>query len=125
MSYGTSAKVSNLLSAIDFRETILRTNANRMENLRKDCKALGFHLTHNAGFPISVPLVAILTSTKVGDTVLDIFSGTGTTGEAAISCGRKYIGYETNAEYALTSAVRMKEYIGEEVIKDALLKKAS
>ena len=112
ISIGTSGKVHNLLSTVDFRDNILKTNANNMDNLRKKCIEQGFHLTHGAAFPISVPLILLLSTTQPGDTVLDIYSGTATTGEAAAMTGRKYIGYEIKPEYIMSSEVRLAEYLG-------------
>jgi len=43
-------------------------------------------------------------------TVLDCFSGTGTTGMVATELGRKYIGCELNPEYALGSSVRIESW---------------
>ena len=111
ISLGTSGKVSNLISSMDFRGNIIRTNSNNMNILRKECKDQGFNLTHNAAFPITIPLIAILTTSKVGDTVLDIYSGTATTGEAALATKRKYVGYEIKPEFIMSSAVRLKPYI--------------
>lgn len=54
---------------------------------------------HFATFPIEIPLTCIRAGTKHGDLVLDPFSGAGTTGVAACSLGREYIGIELNPEY--------------------------
>ena len=119
ISYGTTGKISNLLSSMDFRENIIRTNSNNMEKLRRDCKEKGFNLTHNAAFPITIPLIAILTSSKVGDTILDIYSGTSTTGEAALATKREYVGYEIKPEFVMASKVRLESYIQEELLEAA------
>jgi len=111
ISIGTSGKVHNLLSTVDFRDNFLKTNGNNMDDLRKRCIEQGFHLTHGAAFPITVPLILLLTTTQPGDTVLDIYSGTATTGEAAAMTGRKYIGYELKPEYIMSSEVRLAEYL--------------
>ena len=113
ISIGTSGKISNLSSAMDFRGNILRTNSNNMSDLRKACKDNGFNLTHNAAFPITIPLIAILTSSKVGDTILDIYSGTSTTGEAALATKREYVGYEIKPEFVMGSEVRLRDYLKE------------
>ena len=55
-------------------------------------------------------------TSKEGDTVLDCFSGTATTGEAALMLGRKYIGYDNNPEYVKASEVRLKPYLQEELL---------
>jgi DNA modification methylase len=119
ISYGTAAKISNLISGMDFRDTIIRTNGNNMNGLRKACKEQGFNLTHSAGYPISIPLIAILTSSKVGDTILDIYSGTATTGEAALATKRKYVGYEIKPEFVMASKVRLDNYVNEELYQAA------
>ena len=41
----------------------------------------------------------IKTYSNEGDTVLDNTMGSGTTGVAAIRCGRKFIGMESDSEY--------------------------
>ena len=43
---------------------------------------------HEAPFPLQLPMECILASTNEGDWVLDPFAGSGTTGEAALICGR-------------------------------------
>ena len=58
---------------------------------------------HIAPYPSYIPLLPILMTTKVGDTVLDIFNGTGTTTAVALQLGRKAIGYDLdpkNHEFA-------------------------
>jgi modification methylase len=51
----------------------------------------------------------ILASTKPGDTVLDPFFGTGTTGAVAKRLGRHFIGIERDAEYARLARERCAE----------------
>jgi len=121
ISYGTSKTVSNLMSSMDFRGNIIRTNANNMEGLRRACRDQGFHLTHNAAFPITIPLIAILTTSKVGDTILDIYAGTSTTGEGALATKRKYVGYEIKPEFVMSSAVRLKPYLETPELAESLI----
>lgn len=54
---------------------------------------------HFAVFPIDLPLRCIKAGCKPGGTVLDPFSGSGTTGEAARQLGRKYVGADLNPTY--------------------------
>jgi site-specific DNA-methyltransferase (adenine-specific) len=54
---------------------------------------------HPTEKPVSLMEVLIENSTNKGELVLDPFAGTGTTLKAAISLGRKAIGYELNPEY--------------------------
>ncbi len=51
---------------------------------------------HPALMPGYLPVIPILTTSRVGDIVLDPFSGSGTTGGTALLLGRRYIGYEIN-----------------------------
>ena len=41
----------------------------------------------------------ILVGSREGDTILDPFSGSGTTGLAATRNGRRYVGIDLNADY--------------------------
>ncbi len=54
---------------------------------------------HNATFPFELPYRFIRLHTLVGDTVLDPFAGSGTTGIACAKTGRKFIGIERDATY--------------------------
>jgi DNA modification methylase len=54
---------------------------------------------HFAVFPIDLPIRCIKAGCKPGGTVLDPFSGSGTTGAAARQLGRKYIGIDLNPAY--------------------------
>lgn len=54
---------------------------------------------HFAVFPIDLPLRCIKAGCRPGGTVLDPFSGSGTTGAAARHLGRKYIGIDLNPAY--------------------------
>jgi DNA modification methylase len=54
---------------------------------------------HFATFPLELPAMCIKAGCKPGGTVLDPFSGSGTTGEAARMLGRKYVGVDLSAAY--------------------------
>lgn len=54
---------------------------------------------HFAVSPIDIPLRCIAAGCKPGGTVLDPFSGSGTTGIAALTLGRSFIGIDVNARY--------------------------
>ena len=54
---------------------------------------------HFAVFPPEIPEKCIKAESKIGDSVLDPFNGSGTTGVVAKSLGRDYIGIDLNPEY--------------------------
>jgi site-specific DNA-methyltransferase (adenine-specific) len=54
---------------------------------------------HPAPFPLELPGRLIQLYTFGGDVVLDPFMGSGTTALAAVQAGRRYVGYDTSAEY--------------------------
>lgn len=54
---------------------------------------------HFAVYPLALPERCILAGCKPGGTVLDPFSGSGTTGLAAAKHGRRYVGIDLNADY--------------------------
>ncbi|MBL6930738.1 MAG: site-specific DNA-methyltransferase [Rhodospirillales bacterium] len=63
---------------------------------------------HPTQKPESLLYRVILSSTEVGDVVLDPFFGTGTTGAVAKKLGRKFIGLEREAEYVKIAKERIK-----------------
>lgn len=54
---------------------------------------------HFATFPEEIPRICILAGSKKGDTILDPFAGSGTTGEVALKLYRNFIGIELNQKY--------------------------
>jgi len=78
--------------AINHPEAILKTGTNSK--------------AHPAQMPVGLPARAILFSTNEGDTVLDPFNGSGTTGEACMKLNRGYIGIEREKEYCDLSQAR-------------------
>ncbi len=68
-------------------------------------KSIGIQ-THPARFPSKLPEFFINMLTVQGDTVVDIFAGSNTTGEAAEALGRKWISFESDLGYVATSIFR-------------------
>lgn len=54
---------------------------------------------HFAVMPSRLARLCIIAGTKPGDLVLDPFTGSGTTGVAAVKDGRRFIGSEINPDY--------------------------
>lgn len=62
---------------------------------------------HPAPFPVELPRRCIELYTYKGEVVFDPFMGSGTTGVAAIKTGRRFVGYEINADYQRRATQRI------------------
>lgn len=62
---------------------------------------------HSAPYPIDIPEMAVKYYSGVGDIVLDIFTGSGTTGIACLKNNRKFIGLEIKEEYIYIAKNRL------------------
>ena len=111
ISYGVTKSSPKVKSGLDFRDGVLSTNVSSTSDLRKKCKEEGFFLTHSATFPIDVPSICGLLTTREGDTILDAFAGTSTVGLFARSTNRKFIGYDLNPEFIKASEVRIGSHL--------------
>lgn len=70
-----------------------------------------YHGAHVAPFPIDLPLRAIAAGCPAGGTVLDPFSGAGTTGLAALHLGRRYLGIDVNQAFHDEAWQRLHPYL--------------
>lgn len=66
---------------------------------------------HPAIFPEKLARDHILSWSNEGDTVLDPFSGSGTTAKMAKHNGRRYIGIEINSEYCEIAEQRLEQNV--------------
>lgn len=66
-------------------------------------------LGHTAPYPTDIPEMAIRYYSGIGDLVVDIFSGSGTTSVVAKKLRRNYIGFELNEEYVEISNKRLED----------------
>lgn len=64
---------------------------------------------HFATFPDELPKRCILAGCPEGGTVLDPFTGSGTTGKVALALGRGFVGFELNPEYADLARAKIRE----------------
>lgn len=64
---------------------------------------------HPAIFPVALAKDHILSWSNPGDTVLDMFMGSGTTGVACLITGRNFIGIEKDREYFKIARRRIRE----------------
>lgn len=76
--------------------------------------------SHPARFPAALPKFFIQFLTSPGDCVVDIFSGSNTTGFVAEHLGRQWLSIEVDREYAELSAVRFMDTWDESKIIDAI-----
>jgi site-specific DNA-methyltransferase (cytosine-N4-specific) len=83
------------------------------------CKALGRE-GHPARFPSELPEFFVRFLTEEGDVVLDIFSGSNTTGAVAESLGRSWLSIEERRDYAALSAVRFLDACDDERVARAV-----
>lgn len=72
-----------------------------------EAKESNFHPTVKPQFVLQRMIYAY---TKEGDTVLDCFSGSGSTAIASLQTGRKFIGSEVSTEYYEKSLERISKY---------------
>lgn len=88
----------------------------------------GYKDAHFATYPEQLVEPCVLAGSSEGDTILDVFNGSGTTGIVAIRNNRKYLGIDLNAEYIRLSMNRFQETffdlqpITEPIITDGLQK---
>ena len=65
------------------------------------------HGRHPPQKPLSLIERCLLASTQPGDSVLDPFAGSGSTGVAALSCGRNFLGSEIDPAYVNLAITRL------------------
>jgi DNA modification methylase len=81
------------------------------------CQIVGIN-GHPARFPEKLPEFFIHFLTDVGDTVLDIFAGSNTTGAVAEALGRRWIAFEIDRSYLAASAFRFLNGAEEDAVRD-------
>lgn len=67
------------------------------------------HKDHPVAFPTELPLRCILATTDPDDIVMDPYSGSASTGVAAVQNGRRYIGIEREEKYFDAACKRIEE----------------
>jgi DNA modification methylase len=107
VTYGDFGKSRQLKNFWNYINQIAETNVANNVKLANLMKKMGHPMDHSATMPFEIPNVGILSTTQVGDTVLDPFNGLGTTGLAAISQDRYYIGVDNNPRYIDQAGVRL------------------
>ena len=83
------------------------------------CRVLG-RTPHPARFPAQLPRFFIQFLTDPGDLVVDIFSGSNTTGRVAEDLGRRWLSIEIDRAYASLSALRFMEEWSEAEVRETI-----
>jgi len=73
------------------------------------CSVSTYRGDHFATYPPQLILPCVLAGSRVGDIVLDPFSGTATTGQVALEHGRNYIGIDLSEKYTQLGHGRLAE----------------
>ncbi|HXJ91586.1 MAG TPA: site-specific DNA-methyltransferase [Terriglobia bacterium] len=94
-------------------------NTDSNSHYLRTCKLLGKD-GHPARFPPALPMFFIEFLTEPGDCVVDIFSGSNTTGAVAEQLARNWLGVEVDRDYAVLSAIRFMENHTEREIIQAM-----
>lgn len=84
------------------------TKATRNKRSVWSINTAAFAGSHFATYPPALVTPCVLAGSRPGDTILDPFSGAGTTGIVAQRLGRHYIGIELNPAYAALAAARLR-----------------
>jgi len=80
---------------------------NRPHTVMRFCRVCGSNLIHPNQKPVNLIEELIKAVTNEGDTVLDSFMGSGTTGVACVNLNRNFIGIELDEFYFDDAAVRI------------------
>ena len=92
------------MADIELAWTNLDKPAKQYRSLRS-----GWNRQHPTEKPVGLMVWAILHTTNPGDTILDPFMGSGTTGVACIQTGRNFIGIEIDPTYYAIAERRIKD----------------
>jgi site-specific DNA-methyltransferase (adenine-specific)/site-specific DNA-methyltransferase (cytosine-N4-specific) len=110
---GTTKNCPKLTSSLDFYGGVLKTGISSTKKLQNLCLELEqVNLLHQATYPIDVPLLCLMMTSRPNDLILDNFNGTSVTGAAVMELGegRCFVGYEPSPEYMVASKIRLLEY---------------
>jgi DNA modification methylase len=94
-----------------YPNSLIETNVINNSYIKDLLLKKGFSLQHNALYDLQIPMICILSTTDTNDSILDIFSGLGSTGLIAYSHGCKYIGIELSSVYSSQSIIRFQDFL--------------
>ena len=110
---GTTKECPKLTSSLDFFGGVLKTGVASTKKLQNLCLELEqVNLIHQATYPVDVPLLCLMMTSRPNDLILDNFNGTSVSGVAVMELGegRCFVGYEPSPEYMVASKIRLSEY---------------
>lgn len=94
-------------------------NTDSNSHYLRTCKALGRE-SHPARFPSELPRFFIRMLTQPDDMVVDIFSGSNTTGAVAEGLQRRWLSIDFDRSYAALSAIRFLQGSSDDVIRKVI-----
>jgi site-specific DNA-methyltransferase (adenine-specific) len=95
------------------KQTVRQTAANYPRSVQRFASDHNVGALHPTQKPVALMEYLIRTYTNEGETVLDNCMGSGTTGVAALNCGRKFIGIERDAAYFEIAQRRIEDSRGQ------------
>jgi DNA modification methylase len=110
---GTTKECPKLTSSLDFYGGVLKTGVASTRELKSKCEVeYSISIDHQATFPLDVPLICLLITSRPNDLILDNFNGTSVTGSAVMKLGegRRFVGYEPSPQYMVASKIRLSEF---------------
>ena len=87
---------------------IVESNTSSNDRYRQRCRENGIRI-HPATFPKALPEFFIRYLTEEGDTVVDPFAGSNTTGKAADALKRKWVSIDSDSDYLTASMYRWEQ----------------
>ncbi|WP_297518283.1 DNA modification methylase [Flavobacterium sp.] len=109
--YETNKDERNENDGAGMVNSLIETNVINNSYLKKLLSSKGLTLLHNALFDFEIPMICILSTTDKGDSVMDIFSGLGTSGLIAYCAQCKYFGIEQSGVYSAQSYIRFEDFL--------------
>jgi site-specific DNA-methyltransferase (adenine-specific) len=105
--YGENSETAKPRSFFEFRDNVVKSNSATTQWLNTECAKRGIPFTHSATFPEIIPEICIRSTSKVGDRVCDLFSGTSVSAAVSLVLQRDFVGFELNPNYLEQSVVRL------------------
>ena len=90
---------------------LLQTHTVNNHYLSRLLKEKGYELQHQALFPLEVPFVCLMSTTRPNDTVLDVFSGMATTGLVSVANDCIYYGIDKSEVYSKKASIRIQDFL--------------